>query len=235
MGHRLARARRRPARRVVPPHRAALRDLRRPTRRRAHGARRRRAHRRPPPRRRARAIAPTPRAITPTARVTAPTLRATSRRARAALSAVFRPGRRAAPAAAAACVAYGGLKLHWALGGEFLMRQSPLPPDALRDMLERDAASVASHWATVALAVVGVALACAARAARAWLLVIGLPAVLCAALMVARASYRDRRATCSRTNHDYPARWDLALWSPFFAAWGVAWGLAALARSRAPR
>ena len=186
-------------------------------------------------RRVARAAAPTPRSPRRRASRLAPrrahTARGFSPRPRRPLRR-RRPGRRAALAAAAACVAYGGLKLHWALGGEFLLRQSPLPPDALRDMLERDAASVASHWATVALAVVGVALACAARAARGWLLV-GLPALLCA-LMLARAGY-GIASDLLADDHNYPAAWDLALWSPFFAAWGLAWGLAALARSRAPR
>ena len=132
-------------------HAAAHRSARRPgLRRRSHAARRFRAL---------------------TARGHAPRSRRPLRRS---------PGPAGAPLsrAAAACVAYGGLKLHWALGGEVLMRQSPLPPDAMRDMLERDAASVASHWATVALALVGVALATRARGPR-WLLV-GLPALLCA-------------------------------------------------------
>jgi len=112
------------------------------------------------------------------------------RRAGAALSAAVRPGHRAAFAAAAACVAYGGLKLHWALGGEWLLRQTPLPADAMQGMLDRDAASVASHWGTVALALVGVALAAAiVRAPRApRLLVIGVPGLL-AVLMLARAGF----------------------------------------------
>jgi hypothetical protein len=162
-------------------------------------------------------------------------LAALPRRAGAALSAAVRPGRRAAFAAAAACVAYGGLKLHWALGGEWLLRQTPLPADARQDMLDRDAASVASHWGTVALALVGVALAVAiVRAPRApRLLVIGVPGLL-AVLMLARAGF-GIVSDLTAEDPNYPADWDLALWSPFFGAWGLAWGLAALVSFKAPR
>ena len=201
--------------------RAALRDLRRPARARPRLARRRRYRSAPVPVSHA-----TP---TPHAGSAAPP--AAMRHARAVLSAAARPGRRAALAAAAACVAYGGLKLHWALGGEVLLRQSPLPPDAMRDMLARDAASVAGHWATVALALAGVVLATTRRGPR--LLLVGLPALLCA-LMLARAGY-GIASDLLADDHNYPAGWDLALWSPFFAAWGLAWGLAALARSRTLR
>ena len=102
-------------------------------------------------------------------------------------------------------------------------------------MLDRDAASVASHWGTVALALVGVALAVAIvrvpRAPR--LLVVGVPGLL-AVLMLARAGF-GIVSDLTAEDPNYPAHWDLALWSPFFGAWGVAWGLAALVRFKALR
>ena len=68
-----------------------------------------------------------------------------------------RRGRRAALRGRRRCVAYGALKLDWALGGEFLLRETPLPPEARRDLLTREPAAVAGHWATAALAVTGIA------------------------------------------------------------------------------
>ena len=55
--------------------------------------------------------------------------------------------------------------------------------------------------------------------------------ILLAALMLARAGY-GIAADLTASEPNYPADWDLALWSPFFAAWGLAWGLAALSRAR---
>jgi hypothetical protein len=52
--------------------------------------------------------------------------------------------------------------------------------------------------------------------------------------MLARAGYRIA-SDLTVENRNYPAGWDLALWSPFFGAWGLAWGLAALSRARAAR
>jgi Protein of unknown function (DUF3995) len=147
--------------------------------------------------------------------------------------ALLLPGRRAAALAGAACVAYGAMKLSWALGGEVLMRQTPLGEEALRDMLAREPASVASHWASVALALAGVAVAVATvRAARLPRLVIfWLPAAI-GALMVARASWgagSDLAVLAGQLDGSaYTARWDLLLWSPFFGAWGAAWLRAAL-------
>ena len=48
------------------------------------------------------------------------------------LRALIRPGRGAALAAGIACAAYGALKLDWALGGELLLRETPLPAGARR-------------------------------------------------------------------------------------------------------
>jgi hypothetical protein len=144
----------------------------------------------------------------------------------------LRPGRRAAVAAAAASAAYAALKLQWALGGELLMRQTPLPDDARRDLLAREPSAVASHWAAVALGAAGVALAVATVRSRRLprLVTIGMPALL-AVLMATRAGWGAASdaavLTGAAEGSSYSARWDLALWSPFFAAWAVAWGAAA--------
>lgn len=169
-----------------------------------------------------------------------PRLRALRARARRAARAAVRPGRRAALAAAAACVAYGGLKLHWALGGELLLRQTPLPADAMRDMIEREPGSVATHWASAALAAIGVALALATvRGGLPRVLTVGLPALL-GGLMLLRAGWGAVSDVAVLTGADaggsrYLARWDLGLWSPFFAAWGAAWIVAARDQPPHPR
>jgi len=151
------------------------------------------------------------------------------------LRGLARPGRRAALAAAAACAAYGALKLEWALGGELLLRETPLPPEARRDLLAREPAMVAGHWASVALAAIGIALAVATVRARRlprWLIV-GLPALI-GVLMLLRAGWGavSDVVELTRADAEYAAGWDLGLWSPFFAAWGAAWILAARAASR---
>jgi hypothetical protein len=156
------------------------------------------------------------------------------------LRALARSGRRAALAAGTACAAYGALKLEWALGGEFLVRETPLPADARRDLLEREPLAVAGHWASVALAVIGIALAVATVRARRLprLLVVGVPGLL-GGLMILRAGWGAASAIAELAVPDhrsYAAGWDLGLWSPFFAAWGTAWILAARAAARhAPR
>ncbi len=161
-------------------------------------------------------------------------VKALTARMRGAARAATRPGRRAALAAATGCVAYGALKLDWALGGELLLRQTPLPAGAVRDMLERETWPVVSHWASVALAATGVALALATvrerRAPR--LLAAGLPALIGVAMLL-RAGWSavsDVRVLAGAAGEPgYPAGWDLGLWSPFFAAWGSAWIAAARA------
>jgi hypothetical protein len=156
------------------------------------------------------------------------------------LRALARPGRRAALAAGTACAAYGALKLEWALGGEFLLRETPLPEDARRDLLAREPLAVAGHWASVALAVIGIALAAATVRARRLprLLVVGVPGLL-GGLMILRAGWgaaSDVAEIAVPDHRSYAAGWDLGLWSPFFAAWGTAWILAARAAARhAPR
>jgi hypothetical protein len=168
-----------------------------------------------------------------------PRTRALLARGRRALGGAVRPGRRAALAAVVGCAAYGALKLQWALGGELLLRETPLPADARRDLLERTPAAVAGHWAAFALAAIGIALALVTVRHRRLprLLVVGLPALI-AGFMLARAAWGAASdvsvLTGAADGSTRTARWDLALWSPFFAAWGVAWGLVALA-ARRPR
>ena len=150
---------------------------------------------------------------------------------------LVRPGRRAALVAGAAAAAYGALKLDWALGGEFLLRETPLPAEARRDLLEREPAMVAGHWASVGLALIGVALAIATVRARRLprLVTVGLPTAI-GVLMVLRAGWGAVsdvvELTRSGEASEYAAGWDLGLWSPFFAAWGTAWILAARAAGR---
>jgi hypothetical protein len=150
----------------------------------------------------------------------------------------LRPGRRAALAAAAGCAAYGALKLHWALGGGLLLREAPLAGDAQRDLLEHRPNMVALNSASAALAVIGIALALETARNRRLprLLVVGLP-MLVGGLMLMRAGLSaagDVAALAGAVDGStYTARWDLILWSPFFAAWGAAWVLAAMAARRA--
>jgi hypothetical protein len=151
----------------------------------------------------------------------------------AALRAVRIP--RLAPAvmaAAAGCLLYGAMKLSWGLGGELLMRESPLGDGAMRDMLAREPYTVAGHWISVALAAVGVAVAIGTvrapgrlRSPVLWL------ARIVGGLMVLRASYGAASDLAVLTGAVDGARrtatWDLLLWSPFFGAWGAMWLVAA--------
>ena len=162
-------------------------------------------------------------------------------RGRQAIRAGLLPGRRAALAAAVGCAAYGTLKLYWALGGGLLLHEAPLSGAAQRALLERAPHMVALNAASAALAVIGIALAAATTrdGQMPRLLVVALPALI-GALMLTRAilSAAGDVAELSRDaagGSRHTARWDLALWSPFFAAWGAAWGLAALAARRRSR
>ncbi|MGZ6617128.1 MAG: DUF3995 domain-containing protein [Solirubrobacteraceae bacterium] len=166
-----------------------------------------------------------------------PRLRAVLERGRRLVGGALRPGRRAALAAGVGCAAYGALKLYWALGGELLVRQAPLTADQRRHLLEGTGTLTMENWASVALAAIGIALAVATVRNRRLprLVVVGLPALI-GALMLARAALGAAvdiavltGAARARTHTE---NWDLALWSPFFAAWGAAWGLAALAARR---
>jgi hypothetical protein len=146
-------------------------------------------------------------------------------------------GRRAALAAAGGCAAYGALKLYWALGGGLLLREAPLAGASQRDLLEHKSNMVILNSASAALAVIGVGLALATlrdgRLPR--LLVVGLPALV-GGLMLVRALLSTVGDVVvlsgGADGSTYTAAWDLALWSPFFAAWGAAWALAAVAAHR---
>ena len=145
---------------------------------------------------------------------------------------VARPGRRAALAAGVGCAAYGVLHLYWALGGELLLDESP----GGREIVESTPGAVANA-AVIALAAIGIALAVATVRARGLprLLVVGLPALIGALLLFRGATdAADEVAvlTGAADGSTYQAIWDLALWSPLFAAWGAAWGLAAVAARR---
>ncbi|MER6306729.1 hypothetical protein [Streptomyces sp. NPDC001657] len=153
----------------------------------------------------------------------------------------------AAPVAFWCAFAYGALKLDWALGGALLMRQTPLPAGARDDLLNAAPGAVVGSWASVALALVGMAAALHlsgrfgphGRFRRGMLL-----AGSCAgcAFMVARAlgflgygfagdvrvlagwaSVPPAHVDLARCQ----ARWDLLLWSPYWLLFGACWGLAA--------
>jgi Protein of unknown function (DUF3995) len=166
-----------------------------------------------------------------------PHVRAVLAHGRRLVSDALQPGRRAALAAAGGCAAYGALKLYWALGGGLLLREAPLAGAAQRDLLEHKPNMVVLNSASAALAVIGVALALATlrdgRLPR--LLVVGLPALV-GGLMLVRAllsAVGDVVVLSGAADGStYTAAWDLSLWSPFFAAWGVAWVLAAVAARR---
>jgi hypothetical protein len=136
--------------------------------------------------------------------------------------------------------AYGLMKLAQALGASVLVGTDPMRPDLRARLLARDPLFVASHWILFTAALVGVLLALATL--RPW---VRLPrrllltaATAIGAFMVIRSfapvgfgfigdtltltGVRPppaRYADLSR----YLARWDLALWSPYFLVWGLGW------------
>ena len=110
----------------------------------------------------------------------------------------------------------------------------------MRDMLAREPYTVAGHWISVALAVVGVAVAIGTarapgrlRSPVLWL------ARIVGGLMILRASYGAAGDLAVLTGAvdgaSRTAAWDLALWSPFFGAWGAMWLVAAGAPQRRSR
>jgi hypothetical protein len=143
--------------------------------------------------------------------------------------------------ACACALAYGALKLHWALGGSTLMAESPLTREAIDRLLAREPGTVVGHWVSAGLAVAG-ALAAVATT-RSWFSVFPRRLVLAgmwglAALMVVRGVGQivggiQRLVIGVSPEAAYTVRWDLFLWSPFFVAWGVFW--AVLARRYARR
>lgn len=168
------------------------------------------------------------------------------------------PRGRGAPAAYGAfgcALAYGVMKLDWALGGDFLARQTPLPPDARQELLDRAGGAAEQHWLSVALALVGMAAALhlAGRFGphgrfRRWALLGG--AWAGCAFMVARAvgllGYGfagDLRVLSGRASVPAPyvdlarsqAWWDLLLWAPYWLLFGVCWCVAARRYRRVAR
>ncbi|MEV5239530.1 DUF3995 domain-containing protein [Streptomyces cinnamoneus] len=164
-----------------------------------------------------------------------------------------RPTPRGPAAAAAAHIAfgcafaYGAMKLDWALGGQFLMRQTPLPAGARDDLLNSTPLTIAGSWASVVLALVGMAAAlhlsgrfgphgrfrrmallagswagCAFMTARAvGLLGYGFAGDL--RMLTGRASVPPAYEDLARSQ----AHWDLLLWSPYWLLFGTCWGVAA--------
>lgn len=153
----------------------------------------------------------------------------------------------AARTALVCAAAYGAMKLDWALGGAFLMRQTPLPPDARDALLAHTAGSVVQHWGSVALALVGMAAALHLSGrfrphgkVRRRMLLIGSWAGC--AFMTARAAgllgygfVNDLRLLTGLDSVPpaymdlarFQARWDLLLWSPYWLLFGTCWAVAA--------
>ncbi|MFE6835040.1 hypothetical protein ACFVFI_09405 [Streptomyces sp. NPDC057705] len=170
------------------------------------------------------------------------------------MTAADRTGAHAARTAFWCSFAYGAMKLDWALGGAVLARQTPLPPTARAQLLDRAGNTVTEHWLSVALAVVGMAAAlhlrgrfgphggvrravlltgawagCAFMVARAvGLLGYGFTGDLW--LLAGRASVPPAHLDLARTL----ACWDLLLWSPYWLLFGLSWGLAARQYARRP-
>lgn len=154
-----------------------------------------------------------------------------------------RSTRWAAYATCAWTLAYGALKLYWALGGATLMAEAPLPHSARELLLARDPRFVASHWAFVGAAIVGALVALATvqpwgRKLPRWLLLT--PASMACAFMVLRAVLAvigDVQQLSAEIPADATrrARWDLLLWSPYFLVWGILWGATAWSYMRGSR
>ncbi len=153
----------------------------------------------------------------------------------------------AAWGAFACALAYGAMKLSWAVGGSFLMRQTPLPRAALDDLLAGASGAVVEHWLSVLLAVVGMAAALHLSGRfgphgrfRRCALLVGCWAGC--VFMLARAAgllgygfagdlwvlYDPAGVPAEHADLAvHQARWDLALWAPYWLLFGLCWGLAA--------
>lgn len=149
----------------------------------------------------------------------------------------LRPTTWAAYATGACTLAYGALKLYWAIGGTALLDAAPLDPKTTHASWFMPI----GLWGTDVLAVVGIVVALAT--ARPWgrnlprrLLLI--PAWMACAFMIPRAvagliqdallltgvttvAAQDAALTHRLT------RWYLLLWSPYFLIWGILWGVTA--------
>lgn len=163
------------------------------------------------------------------------------------------PTRRALPvhrwAAYATCVwtlaGYGTLKLYWALGGTALASSAPLPRSDREELVAQTSGTIAGHWISVGLVVLG-ALAALATV-RPWgdvlqRRLLTVPMWIISALMVLRACgalgfgfVGDAMVLTGNVHVDPPdieiahhlSRVDLLLWSPYFLVWGLLWGATA--------
>ncbi|MFE9477014.1 DUF3995 domain-containing protein [Streptomyces spororaveus] len=167
-----------------------------------------------------------------------------------------RPATRRTPsvrrwAAYATCVwtlaGYGTLKLYWALGGTALTSSAPLPRSAREELVAQTPGTIAGHWISVGLVVVG-ALAALATV-RPWGRVLPrrlltVPMWIIGCLMVSRAcgvlgfGFIGDVMVLTGSVHVGPSdmevarslsRVDLLLWSPYFLVWGLLWGATAWA------
>ncbi|WP_404962428.1 DUF3995 domain-containing protein [Streptomyces sp. 147326] len=159
-------------------------------------------------------------------------------------------------AAYATCVwsvaGYGTLKLHWALGGRALTSSAPLPRSAREELFTQSSATIAGHWMSLVLVVLGGVAALAT--VRRWghvlprrLLTVPMWIVGC--LMVLRAcgalgfGFIGDVMVLTGSVHVGPSdveiarhlsRVDLLLWSPYFLVWGLLWGATAWATPMRP-
>lgn len=123
---------------------------------------------------------------------------------------------------------YGGLKLSWALGGDFLLAQAPLTGELRRMALDHEPGfALFGFWATVLLAVVGILVIVAVsypamhRVPR-WILA-GCAAVATAILLL--RGIAGLICDLVQFGSDPLLRWDLALWTPYFLVWGALWAV----------
>ncbi|WP_163509905.1 DUF3995 domain-containing protein [Fodinicola acaciae] len=131
-------------------------------------------------------------------------------------------------------VGYGGLKLSWALGGDFLLAQAPLTGELRQMALEHQPGfALFGFWATVLLALVGIAV----------IVAVSYPAIHhlprwmlagCASVATSILLLRGILGAVSDVAHFGLVadplemsllRWDFALWTPYFLVWGVLWAL----------
>ncbi|MEU9803313.1 DUF3995 domain-containing protein [Streptomyces sp. NPDC051000] len=145
---------------------------------------------------------------------------------------------------------YGTLKLYWGLGGTALTAGAPLPRSAREALVAQTPATIAGHWISVGLVVLG-ALAALATV-RPWGPVLPrrlltVPMWITSVLMVLRAcgafgfGFVGDALVLSGVQRVRPAdteialhlsRVDLLLWSPYFLIWGLLWGVTAWATPR---
>ncbi|OKK19816.1 hypothetical protein AMK16_14740 [Streptomyces sp. CB00455] len=147
---------------------------------------------------------------------------------------------------------YGTLKLYWALGGTALTSTAPLPRSAREELVAQTPGTIAGHWISVGLVVLGVLAVLVTL--RPWgrtlprrlltvpMWVIGCLMVLraCGALgfgfigdvMVLTGSVHVAPSDVEIARH--LSRVDLLLWSPYFLVWGLLWGATAWATPMRP-